>query len=176
VYWDWEIWWKYYIWATDFRKYKRGNMYSILETGGFQYKAQLGQTLKVPSCDAEVGTEIEFKSVLLVSNGSDIQVGTPVVEGAIVKAEVLSHGRGDKVLIFKKKRRQGYQKKQGHRQDYTEILITEISSGSESNVLDKTFTERARARVAALAKQKEQGVPLTRKEKIAQAAAAEGDN
>ncbi len=150
-------------------------MYSIIETGGFQYKVTLGETIRIPSTEAEVGSELELKSILLVANGTEIKVGTPVVEEASVKAEVLSHGNGDKVIIFKKKRRQGYQKKQGHRQGYTELLITEINTGSESSVLDSNFAVRARARVSALAKQKVQGTPLTRKEKIALAAQTEGD-
>jgi ribosomal protein L21 len=146
-------------------------MYSIVETGGFQYKVSMGDTVRIPLIDAEVGSEMEIKSVLLVANGADIKVGTPVVEDALVKAEILSHGKGEKVIVYKKKRRQGYDRKNGHRQGFTEILITGITSGSESSMLDAGFVSRVRARVAALAKQKEQGVRLTRKEKILKAAA-----
>lgn len=141
-------------------------MYSIVETGGFQYKVELGASVRIPTVDVEVGSEMTIKSVLLVANGDEIKVGTPVVEGAEVKIEVLSHGQDDKVIVFKKKRRQGYQKKQGHRQGFTEVLITGITVGSETNVLETKYVERARARVVALANQKVQGVPMTRKEKI----------
>ncbi|HOG68473.1 MAG TPA: 50S ribosomal protein L21, partial [Fibrobacteraceae bacterium] len=144
-------------------------MYSIVETGGFQYKVELGKAYKVPSiAEAAVGSTLELKSVLLFSNGKEVQVGTPVLSDATVKVEVLSHGKGDTVIVFKKKRRTRYERKNGHRQGYTEVLVTEICSGKESAAVDPQIITRNRARVAALAKQKAQNVPLTRKEKIAQ--------
>jgi large subunit ribosomal protein L21 len=151
-------------------------MYSIIETGGFQFKAKVGDTLAVPYRESsEIGSELEINSVLLFS-GKETQIGTPTVAGAVVKAEVLSHGKDDKIIVFKKKRRQGYRNTKGHRQRFTELLITEVSSGSEVDKVDSGFASRVRARVAALAKQKEQGVPLTRKEKILKAAQAKGEN
>lgn len=144
-------------------------MYSIVETGGFQYKVELGKAYKVPSiAEAAVGSTLELKSVLLFSNGKEVQVGTPVLSDATVKVEVLSHGKGDTIIVFKKKRRTRYERKNGHRQGYTEVLVTEICSGKESAAVDPQIITRNRARVAALAKQKAQNVPLTRKEKIAQ--------
>ena len=144
-------------------------MYSIVETGGFQYKVELGKAYKVPSiADAAVGSTLELKSVLLFSNGKEVQVGTPVLSGATVEVEVLSHGKGDTVIVFKKKRRTRYERKNGHRQGYTEVLVTEICSGKESAAVEPQIISRNRARIAALAKQKAQNVPLTRKEKIAQ--------
>ncbi len=144
-------------------------MYSIVETGGFQYKVELGKAYKVPSiAEAAVGSTLELKSVLLFSNGKEVQVGTPVLSDATVKVEVLSQGKGDTVIVFKKKRRTRYERKNGHRQGYTEVLVTEICSGKESAAVDPQIITRNRARVAALAKQKAQNVPLTRKEKIAQ--------
>ncbi len=144
-------------------------MYSIVETGGFQYKVELGKAYKVPSiADAAVGSTLELKSVLLFSNGKEVQVGTPVLSDATVKVEVLSHGKGDTVIVFKKKRRTRYERKNGHRQGYTEVLVTEICSGKESAAVEPQIISRNRARIAALAKQKAQNVPLTRKEKIAQ--------
>lgn len=144
-------------------------MYSIVETGGFQYKAELGKTLKVPSiAEAAVGSELDLKSVLLFTDGKSTRIGTPVLDDALVKVEVLAHDKHDKVHTFKKKRRTRYERKQGHRQGYTEVLVTEIRSGSESAVVDSKIVTRARARIVALAKQKVQNVPLTRKEKIAQ--------
>ncbi|NLG39231.1 MAG: 50S ribosomal protein L21, partial [Fibrobacter sp.] len=78
-------------------------MYSIVETGGFQYKVELGKAYKVPSiAEAAVGSTLELKSVLLFSNGKEVQVGTPVLSDATVKVEVLSHGKGDTVIVFKK--------------------------------------------------------------------------
>jgi ribosomal protein L21 len=144
-------------------------MYSIVETGGFQYKVELGKAYKVPSiAEAAVGSTLELKSVLLFSNGKEVQVGTPVLSDATVKVEVLSHGKGDTVIVFKKKRRTRYERKNGHRQGYTEVLVTEICSGKESAAVDPQIISRNRARIAALAKQKAQNVPLTRKEKISQ--------
>ena len=102
-------------------------MYAVIRTGGKQYKVAAGGKLKVESLPAEVGSEITIDDVLMVANGDDIKVGTPVVAGASVKATVLSHGRGDKVLIYKMRRRKHYRKTQGHRQNYTEIRIDGIS-------------------------------------------------
>ncbi|NLO22762.1 MAG: 50S ribosomal protein L21 [Fibrobacter sp.] len=144
-------------------------MYSIVETGGFQYKVELGKAYKVPSiASAAVGSTLELKSVLLFSNGEEVQIGTPVLNDASVKVEILSHGKGDKVTVFKKQRRKRYERTKGHRQGYTELLVTEIRSGTESAVVEPQVIVRNRARVVALAKQKEQNVPLTRREKIAQ--------
>ncbi|MDR3001566.1 MAG: 50S ribosomal protein L21 [Fibromonadaceae bacterium] len=143
-------------------------MYSIVETGGFQYRAEVGKTLKVPSvAEAAVGSNLELKSVLLFADGENISVGTPVLENASVKVEVLSHDRTDKVLVVKKKRRTRYERRYGHRQGYTEVLVTEISVAGKSTKVDPQVAVRQRARIVALAKQKEQGNPLTRKEKIA---------
>ena len=143
-------------------------MYSIVETGGFQYKVEVGKTLKVPSVDAAVGSSLELKSVLLFSNGKEVKVGTPVLNDASVKVEVLAHDKEDTVIVFKKKRRTRYVRRNGHRQDYTEVLVTELHAGAESEVVDQKIVERNRARIKALAAQKVQNVPLTRKEKIAQ--------
>jgi len=143
-------------------------MYSIVETGGFQYRAEIGKTLKVPSvAEAAVGSSLELKSVLLFADGESISVGTPVLENASVKVEVLSHDKSDKVLVVKKKRRTRYERRRGHRQGYTEVLITEIKAAGKSVKIDPQVAVRERARIATLAKQKEQGKPLTRKEKIA---------
>ncbi|HEX8979379.1 MAG TPA: 50S ribosomal protein L21 [Parasulfuritortus sp.] len=103
-------------------------MYAVIRTGGKQYKVAAGGKLKVETLPAEVGSEITIDDVLMVADGDDIKVGTPVVAGASVKATVLSHGRGDKVMIFKMRRRKHYRKTQGHRQNYTEIRIDGISA------------------------------------------------
>ena len=103
-------------------------MYAIIETGGKQYRVTPGEILNVEKIDAQVGSEHEFDKVLLVANGDDIQIGSPVVEGAKVTAEVIEHGKAKKVMVFKKKRRKGYKVKRGHRQQYTTITIKAISA------------------------------------------------
>ena len=102
-------------------------MYAIVEILGQQFKAEAGKRLFVHRMqEAEQGATVEFENVLLVDNDGNIAVGTPTVAGAKVVAEVLSHVRGEKVLVFKKKRRKGYDKLNGHRQNFTEILVKEI--------------------------------------------------
>jgi large subunit ribosomal protein L21 len=102
-------------------------MYAVIKTGGKQYKVSTGGKLKVETLPVEVGGEVEIKDVLMVADGDDVKVGAPLVVGASVKATVLAHGRHDKVMIFKMRRRKHYRKTQGHRQNYTEIRIDGIS-------------------------------------------------
>ena len=102
-------------------------MYAVIKTGGKQYKVAAGEKIKVEQIAADVGQEIVIDQVLAVGNGADIQVGTPLVLGASVTVTVISHGRGDKIRIFKMRRRKHYQKRQGHRQNYTELQISAIS-------------------------------------------------
>lgn len=101
-------------------------MYAIVEIAGQQFKAEAGRRLYVHRLEAEQGSVVEFDRVLLVDSEGTVQVGTPTVEGAKVVVEVLSHLKGDKVIVFKKKRRKGYKKKKGHRQYLTEVKINEI--------------------------------------------------
>ncbi len=103
-------------------------MFAVIVSGGKQYRVQEGQTLKLEKLAAEAGSSIEFDRVLLVGNGDDIKVGAPVVDGAKVAAEVVSHGRGEKVNIIKFRRRKHHMKRQGHRQWFTEVKITGISA------------------------------------------------
>jgi large subunit ribosomal protein L21 len=102
-------------------------MYAVIKTGGKQYKVSTGGKLKVETLPAEVGSEVEITDVLMVADGEDIKVGAPMLAGASVKVTVLAHGRHDKVMIFKMRRRKHYRKTQGHRQNYTEIRIDGIS-------------------------------------------------
>lgn len=102
-------------------------MYAVIRTGGKQYRVSAGEALKVEKLDAQSGAEIVLNDVLLVGEGDQVQVGAPLVTGATVKATVLSQGRGEKVKIFKMRRRKHYRKSQGHRQSYTEIRIDSIS-------------------------------------------------
>jgi large subunit ribosomal protein L21 len=101
-------------------------MYAVFRTGGKQFRAEPGGRLRVPTLEADEGASVTFDDVLLYSDGEEVKVGRPTVEGATVKAEVLGHGRGKKVIVFKRKRRKGYRRKQGHRQNYTEIQVDEI--------------------------------------------------
>ena len=103
-------------------------MYAVIKTGGKQYRVSAGEKLKVEQITADVGAEIVLDQVLLLANGDDVTMGTPLVSGAAVTAKVLAHGRGDKVRIFKMRRRKHYRKTQGHRQNYTEIEIVGIAS------------------------------------------------
>jgi large subunit ribosomal protein L21 len=103
-------------------------MYAVIKTGGKQYKVSPGEKLKVEQIPADVGTEIVIDQVLAVGNGDEFKVGVPLVSGATVSATVISHGRGDKVRIFKMRRRKHYQRHQGHRQNYTELFIAGIAS------------------------------------------------
>lgn len=102
-------------------------MYAVIKTGGKQYRVADGDKLKVEKLAAEVGAEVVLGDVLLVADGDQVTVGTPIVQGATVKARVMAHGLGEKVRIFKLRRRKHFTKHQGHRQRYTEIQITGIS-------------------------------------------------
>jgi large subunit ribosomal protein L21 len=106
---------------------KRFFMYAVIKTGGKQYKVAAGEKIKVEQIAADVGQEIVIDQVLAVGDGSQIKVGTPLVSGATVKATVVAHGRHEKVRIFKLRRRKHYQKRQGHRQNYTELQIGQIA-------------------------------------------------
>ncbi len=102
-------------------------MYAIVEIAGQQFKVEKDRYLYTHRLVGEEGAGLVFDKVLLVDNGGNIQVGVPTVAGATIKAKILAHVRGEKVLVFKKKRRKTYQKQNGHRQDLTKILIEEIS-------------------------------------------------
>jgi large subunit ribosomal protein L21 len=104
-------------------------MYAIIKSGGKQYRVQAGEQVRVEALAAEVGSTVSLEEVLLVGAGDGVKVGAPLVSGAKVKATVVSHGRGDKVKIFKLRRRKHYQKTQGHRQSYTELRIDDIIQG-----------------------------------------------
>ena len=102
-------------------------MYAIVEIAGQQFKVEKDQQVFVHRLDAEEGSKLSFDNVLLVDNDGEITVGAPAVKGATVSAKVLSHVQGDKVIVFKKKRRKGYQKSNGHRQKFTQIQIDKIA-------------------------------------------------
>jgi len=101
-------------------------MYAVIKSGGKQYKVAAGEKLKIEQIPTQVGEKVSLDQVLMVSRGDKVSVGSPLVEGAVVSATVLGHGRADKVKIFKMRRRKHYQKRQGHRQNFTEVMIDEI--------------------------------------------------
>jgi large subunit ribosomal protein L21 len=103
-------------------------MYAVIKTGGKQYRVVAGEKIKVEQIPAEVGAEITLDQVLLVGEGESVKIGTPLISGATVTAKVLAQGRGEKVKIFKMRRRKHYQKHQGHRQNFTEIEISGIAA------------------------------------------------
>ncbi len=103
-------------------------MYAVVKTGGKQYRVASGDKLKVETLVADIGAEVVLGDVLMVADGDKVTVGAPLLEGASVKAKVVAHGRGDKVHIFKMRRRKHYRKSQGHRQNYTEIEILGIQA------------------------------------------------
>ena len=103
-------------------------MYAVIKTGGKQYKVAAGETIRVEKLTADIGADVTLGDVLAVGAGADLVMGAPFVQGASVVASVVSHGRGDKVRIFKMRRRKHYQKHQGHRQAYTELKISAVNA------------------------------------------------
>ncbi|CAH0532558.1 50S ribosomal protein L21 [Vibrio stylophorae] len=103
-------------------------MYAVFQSGGKQHRVSEGQTVRLEKLDVETGATVEFDKVLLVANGEEIKVGAPLVEGGKITAEVVTHGRGDKVKIVKFRRRKHSRKQMGHRQWFTEVKITGISA------------------------------------------------
>jgi len=103
-------------------------MYAIIRTGGKQYQVEAGDTLRVEKLLGEVGDTVELPEVLLLVDGETVKIGQPMVDGAKVVAKIVEQGRHNKVIVFKKKKRQGYQVKKGHRQMYTALTIETISA------------------------------------------------
>jgi large subunit ribosomal protein L21 len=103
-------------------------MYAIIRTGGKQFRAEPGKTIRVPSLKAEVGDAVTFDDVLVAATDDGLQVGEPTVAGVTVTGEVVEHGKDKKIIVFKWKRRKNYRRKQGHRQKYTAVRIDEIQA------------------------------------------------
>ena len=103
-------------------------MYAVFQSGGKQHRVTVGQTLRLEKLDLETGASTEFDKVLMIADGENINVGAPYVEGGNITAEILAHGRGDKVKIVKFRRRKHSRKSQGHRQWFTEVKITAINA------------------------------------------------
>jgi large subunit ribosomal protein L21 len=101
-------------------------VYAIIDIGGQQFKATPNSVLRVPLMDAEVGNEVSLDRVMLWADGENVEVGQPFVDGKTVTAEVVRHGKANKVIVFKKKRRKGYRRKNGHRQQFTELRLKDF--------------------------------------------------
>jgi large subunit ribosomal protein L21 len=126
--------------------------YAIFKAAGFQLRAELGDVLRLPSMDAESGATVTFDEVLLGASDGDVLVGRPTLQGAAVRAQVLRHGRADKIVVFKFKRRKNYRRKTGHRQGFTEVRVNEIDLGGERRVAlepEKKAKKEPKARAAA---------------------------
>jgi large subunit ribosomal protein L21 len=104
-------------------------MFAVIRTGGKQYKVAPNDIITVEKLDGEAGATIELAEVLMVGDGAEVTTGTPLLAGAAVSAELVEHRRGDKIIVFKKKRRHNYRRKNGHRQHQTVLRITEIKAG-----------------------------------------------
>ena len=101
-------------------------MYAVIKTGGKQYRVGEGDLLRVEKIDGQIGEIVEFEEILMIANGERVEIGRPVLNGSKVVGEIIEQGKGKKVIVFKSKRRKGYSKKQGHRQQYTVLKIKEI--------------------------------------------------
>jgi large subunit ribosomal protein L21 len=138
-------------------------MYAIVEIAGLQYKVEKDQRLYVNRLNVEAGKKVKFDRVLLIEEKGDVKVGAPVIDGAVVEATVNSEVKGDKVLIFKKKRRKGYQKMNGHRQIFTSITINKITASAPAKKAAAKATEEKEAAPAAAAKKPAAKKPAVKK-------------
>jgi len=126
-------------------------MYAIVEVGGMQWKVEKDRTIRVPKLDADPGKTVEIKEVLLVVDKDQVNIGQPFVSNATVVATVVDHGKDKKVMVFKKKRRKGYQVKRGHRQDFTVLKIADIAVGKAA---PKAAAKKAAPKAEAAATEK----------------------
>ena len=146
-------------------------MYAIVDIAGQQFKVTEGQKIYVHRLDAEEGSSLEFDKVLLIDNEGKITIGEPNIKDAAIEGKVLAHVRGDKVIVFKKKRRKGYQKRNGHRQDFSQIEIVTINEKASPKKAEK---KEVKAEVVATEKPAEKAVkkaPAVKKEAPAKAEA-----
>ena len=127
-------------------------MYAIFEAKGKQWRAELDATLRMPTLDAEPGDRVTFDHVLLAERDDKIIVGQPSLDGAAVAAEVIRHGRGDKIIVYKMKKRKGYRRKQGHRQGFTEVRVLDIDFGKGKSVAPKAEADKSAAKKSAAKK------------------------
>ncbi len=106
--------------------------YAIIRTGGKQFRAEAGKTIRIPTLEGDAGSKVTFDDVILGSEGDKTHIGAPGIKGAHVTAEIVKHGNGEKIVVFKHRRRKNYAKKQGHRQAFTEVRIKDIAFGKKS--------------------------------------------
>ena len=128
-------------------------MYAIVNISGKQFKAEKGKSLKVPSQNTEVGKKLSYDQVLLTNDNGEVQIGNPFIKNFKVSATVLENGRDKKIIVFKKKRRKGYKRKNGHRQSFSLIKIDSISKTSSAK---KTSTETAKSKASTASSKKEE--------------------
>ena len=127
-------------------------MFAVVKTGGKQYKVAPNDVIKVEKLSGDAGSSVDLADVLMLGEGEDLTVGAPTVEGAVVRAEVLEQTKGDKVVVFKKKRRQGYRRTRGHRQELTVLRVTDIlADGTKKAAPKKAAAKKAPAKAAAKA-------------------------
>ena len=153
-------------------------MFAVIRTGGKQYRIQEGDVLHLEKLEAEEGKKIYFDEVLLIEDGQNILIGTPLVDKARVKAEVIEHFKDDKVIIFKKKRRKQYKKKKGHRQPLTTVKIEEIISDSKAiaEKLKEAVKKEEKRKSVKKAEPKEKIVPQEVKKKPSPKEASKEEN
>ena len=116
-------------------------MYAIINISGKQYKAISGARIRVPKQDGKTGSDIIFDQVLLIKDGDNTEIGTPILKGASVTGTIIDHGREKKILVYKKKRRKGYQRKNGHRQWFTEIEFNKITHSKNQPISKKPISK-----------------------------------
>ncbi|HSP55811.1 MAG TPA: 50S ribosomal protein L21 [Dehalococcoidia bacterium] len=133
---------------SPFQQTRRIPIYAIVRTGGKQYRVETDQVLDIDRIQAEVGSTVELKDVLMLGGGNDVQVGTPIVDGATVVAEVLEHGRDKKILVFKYKNKTRYRRRFGHRQDFTRLAIRQILADGKAVEAEVKPTRPARKKPA----------------------------
>ena len=118
-------------------------MYAIINISGKQYKVISGARIRVPKQDGETGSRVTFDQVLLIKNGDNTEIGDPTLKGASVTGTIVDHGRDRKILVYKKKRRKGYQRKNGHRQWFTEIEFNKINHSKDQSIAKKAISKKA---------------------------------
>ena len=116
-------------------------MYAIINISGKQYKAISGARIRVPKQDGETGSSVSFDQVLLIKDGDNTEIGTPILKGASVTGTIIDHGREKKILVYKKKRRKGYQRKNGHRQWFTEIEFNKINHSKNQPISKEAISK-----------------------------------
>lgn len=148
-------------------------MYAVIKTGGKQYKVAAGDYLKVEKLDGDVGSKVVIDKILMLADGDNVTIGSPLVTGAKINATVLSHGKGDKVMIFKFHRRKHYRKTQGHRQSYTEIQIDDINGKGAAQAEAKPTAAKKEAAAKPATKTAAAKKPAAKKPAATKAKSAE---